>query len=48
VLAVLATGIALTRNAHPLTPLHLVTLGCGRGAIAVNHRRPTRVQEAAG
>jgi hypothetical protein len=48
VLAVVAAGIALACNAHPLRPLHLVKIGYGLGAIAVNHRRPTRVHEAAG
>ncbi|MBD3852488.1 MAG: hypothetical protein IFK93_14370, partial [Acidobacteria bacterium] len=36
VLAVIATGVALFLLTDPLTPLHLVKIGLGGAAVAVN------------
>ena len=36
VLVVIATGVTLAITIDPLTPLHLVKIGCGVGAVAIN------------
>ena len=36
VLAVIATGVTLAITIDLLTPLHLVKIGCGVGAVAIN------------